>query len=87
MNIVTIKQFPEKVKPKNHALTNHLVQRSCFLICKDGPDDVDNFTKIFTHILKFAFYGLYYILKIFLINYSITAWLQFTNNNLDRGNS
>ena len=52
-----------------------------FLICKEGSDDVNNFTKIFAHILNFKFHCLYYIVKI-LVNYSINAWLHFTNNNL-----
>ena len=60
---------------------------SDFLICKEGPDDVNNFTKTFAHILNFDFYRLYYIVKMFLINYSINAWLYFTNNNLHRRTS
>ena len=43
-----------------------------FLICKEGPD-VKNFTKSFAHILNYEFYRLYYIVKIFLVNYQCLA--------------
>ena len=51
-----------------------------FLISKEGLNYVNNFLKTFVHILNFEFYRLYYIVKSFLVNYSINAWLYFTNN-------
>ena len=44
-----------------------------FLICK-------NFMKSFADILNYEFHRLYYTVKIFLVKYSINAWLHFTNN-------
>ena len=59
-------------------------QRYSAYICKEEPDDVNNFTKTFAHILNFEFYRPYYILQIFLFSYLFNAWLYFTNNNLNR---
>ena len=55
-----------------------------FLICKEGHDNANNYMKSFAHIWNFEFYRLYYIVKIFLVKYSINDWLHFTSNKLGR---
>ena len=69
-------------KNGNESFSNWLFNTGFFI--KEGPDDVNNFTKRFAHILNYEFYRLYYIVKIVLVKYSINAWLHSTNNKLLR---
>ena len=62
---------------KNDALTDHLIQTSLVHICKEEPDDLNNFTKSFADILNFEFCRLYYILQTFLLNYLIKLRLRY----------
>lgn len=51
-----------------------------FLISKEAPNDVNNFTKSFSQILSFNFYCFHYVFKISLGKYSINTVAHFTNN-------